>query len=308
MSDKCTILEDLCTPLQTVKTHLNNIQHNKILRSKISSFCKVEKCIVGIDEAGRGPVLGPMVYGICFCLKKEESILKKLGCADSKSLTEDKREDIFKKICFQNDFLGWAVDVISPNQISNCMLRRQVYYIYSAIGLIQLLQKNEVNVSEVYIDTVGPPEKYEEKLSKIFPDIIIKVSKKADSLFPVVSAASICAKVIRDLALKNWNFLESIKINEENGWGSGYPNDPQTKTFLKENIDPIFGFPQIVRFSWSTAQNILKDNAVPVYWSDDDNEDSDDTNTSITSFFKQSDVLSKHPFFIERNLTPAQFL
>lgn len=58
MSDKCTILEDLCTPLQTVKTHLNNIQHNKILRSKISSFCKVEKCIVGIDEAGRGPVLG----------------------------------------------------------------------------------------------------------------------------------------------------------------------------------------------------------------------------------------------------------
>lgn len=42
--------------------------------------------------------------------------------------------------------------------------------------------------------------------------------------------------------------------------------DPQTKTFLKENIDPIFGFPQIVRFSWSTAQNILKDNAVPVYW------------------------------------------
>lgn len=39
-----------------------------------------------------------------------------------------------------------------------------------------------------------------------------------------MSAASICAKVIRDLALKNWNFLESIKINEENGWGSGYPN------------------------------------------------------------------------------------
>ena len=60
-------------------------------------------------------------------------------------------------------------------------------------------------------------------LSKLFPHIKIKVSKKADSLFPVVSAASICAKVIRDLALKNWIFPENIKMNEETGWGSGYP-------------------------------------------------------------------------------------
>lgn len=111
------------------------------------------------------------------------------------------------------------------------------------------MQSNGVNVSEVYVDTVGPPEKYEvcidfkfdilvlissvnivrfifilqEKLSKIFPSINIKVSKKADALYPIVSAASICAKVIRDLTLKNWNFSEKVKINEENGWGSGYP-------------------------------------------------------------------------------------
>jgi ribonuclease HII len=101
----------------------------------------------------------------------------------------------------------------------------------------------------VYVDTVGPAEKYEvrwarrfagrafpdevpfirhcsvtqEKLNKIFADIKIKVSKKADSLFPVVSAASICAKVIRDIALKNWKFSENIKIDEKTDWGSGYP-------------------------------------------------------------------------------------
>lgn len=65
-----------------------------------------------------------MVYGICYCVKKEDEILKKLGCADSKSLTEEKREVIFKNMCQETSNLGWAVDVISPNQISNCMLRR----------------------------------------------------------------------------------------------------------------------------------------------------------------------------------------
>jgi ribonuclease H2 subunit A len=51
---------------------------------------------------------------------------------------------------------------------------------------------------------VGDPTKYEMKLMKKFPKLKIKVSKKADSLFPCVSAASICAKVTRDMLLKNW--------------------------------------------------------------------------------------------------------
>lgn len=68
--------------------------------------------------------LGPMVYGISYCVKQNDDILKKLGCADSKSLTEEKREDIFKRLCSVTEHCGWAVDIISPMHISNCMLRR----------------------------------------------------------------------------------------------------------------------------------------------------------------------------------------
>jgi hypothetical protein len=66
----------------------------------------------------------------------------------------------------------------------------------AAIELLQVIQNNGFQIKEVYIDTVGPPDKYQKKLKKFFPTIEVVVSKKADSIFPIVSAASICAKVL----------------------------------------------------------------------------------------------------------------
>ena len=160
--------------------------------------------------------------------------MKTIGCADSKTLTEEQRENLFKKLDSLNDFVGWAVEIISPNAICNSMFKRMKHSLNevshdSAIGLIRKALSVNANITSVFVDTVGPPEKYQAKLSALFPDIKITVSKKADSLFPVVSAASICAKVARDKALSDWQFKEKHFQNlkpenkDKSIWGSGYP-------------------------------------------------------------------------------------
>ena len=83
------------------------------------------------------------------------------------------------------------------------------------------------------MDTVGDPGKYEQKLLKRFPTLKIKVSKKADSLFPCVSAASICAKVTRDEVLKNWKFLEDC---QNTNFGSGYPGGSKKKILFYRKL------------------------------------------------------------------------
>lgn len=268
-----------------------------------------------MDEAGRGPVLGPMVYGISFCPISKKSILKDLGCADSKALTEEQRDEIFVNSNikeYATESIGWAVDVISPNEISTSMLRRtkrslNEVSMESAIALIKKALELEVNVAEIYVDTVGPPEKYQAKLQAIFPDIKITVAKKADSIYPIVSLASICAKVSRDHTLKVWTFREGIEVPSD-GFGSGYPGDPVTKRFLK-NFEPLFGYPRIVRFSWSTASNALDENhAYNVEFEEEEEQNEKKVKLAskkMTSFFKAEVPVKKfkrHNFFKERCL------
>ncbi|XP_076469626.1 ribonuclease H2 subunit A-like [Babylonia areolata] len=290
---------------------------NCVIESQVAERFKSEPCWLGIDEAGRGPVLGPMVYGICFSPVAEKEKFGEMGFADSKTLTEEQREEIFSKICDNNDLVGWMVHVLSPASISQSMLRRAKYNLNAlshdtAIGLVKTALDRGVNVTEVYVDTVGDPGKYQEKLKNIFPSIDITVAKKADALFPIVSAASICAKVARDRVVKNWKFAEGIDV-EDNSYGSGYPGDPATKKFLSENIDPVFGFPDLVRFSWSTAAQILERQAAEVEWEDDEEDDgSKDTGSaSLLQFFKKSGDDAKkerHRFFTDRALEPLTTL
>ena len=182
----------------------------------------------------------------------------------------------------------------------------------TAIGLVKEALRAGVRVSEVYVDTVGPPEKYQAKLEEIFPELKITVAKKADSLFPCVSAASICAKVARDHAISGWKFMEDKTFSNE--WGSGYPADPVTKKFLRDNIDPIFGFPSIVRFSWKTAETLLEEKGCHVEFEEvePDEDPSVKKNPSVKQFFVQTTKTGKFgktskrcAFFSDRKLTRA---
>lgn len=159
---------------------------------------KEKPCLLGIDEAGRGPVLGPMVYGCAYCPIDQKERISTLKFADSKALTESKREELYENLK-ADDLMGWAVDVIDPKDLSAKMLRRakvnlNTISFESAMGLIRNTLDLGVFLTEVFVDTVGDPGKYQDMLTTKFPGIRFTVSKKADSLFPIVSAASIVAK------------------------------------------------------------------------------------------------------------------
>ncbi|OVA10013.1 Ribonuclease HII/HIII [Macleaya cordata] len=227
-----------------------------------------EPCLMGIDEAGRGPVLGPMVYGCLYCPLSYEVSLASLNFADSKTLKEEKREELFE--CLKADeSIGWLADVIDPRELSAKMLKKTKINLNeishnSAIGLVSAVLDMGVLLTEVYVDTVGDADKYRIKLSERFPGIKFMVAKKADSLYPVVSGASIVAKVTRDRALRNW-VLDETAENINRNFGSGYPGDPETKAWLKDHQHSIFGFPTLVRFSWGTCTSYFKD-MVEVLW------------------------------------------
>ncbi|XP_043223477.1 ribonuclease H2 subunit A-like isoform X1 [Amphibalanus amphitrite] len=281
-----------------------------LITSDIPAICKSEPCMIGIDEAGRGPVLGPMVYGCAYCPISKLEDLKSLKCADSKTLSLDQREKLLTLINENADFIGWEVEILSPSFISQNMFRRAKYNLNwmshdAAIALISRAREAGVNVTQVFVDTVGPPEKYQAKLEARFPGLQITVSKKADALFPTVSAASICAKVVRDRALETWRCPETVPMDVTK-LGSGYPADPQTKRFLAEGMDPVFGFPSLVRFSWSTCQTLLDKSAVGVQWEESDEEmDEAVQNTpSVASFFGGGSA-QRHVFFTECRLKPA---
>ncbi|KAI9302701.1 ribonuclease HII [Cunninghamella echinulata] len=205
-----------------------------------------------------------MVYAVSFCPLSRYEEFKALGFDDSKKLTHEKRLQLADIIQQSNDYVGWAVKVISPQDISTNMFNRvnpvnlnQLAH-NATMELISLVIDNKINLTEVYVDPVGPSKSYQEKLTKYFPGISFTVEPKADALYPIVSAASICAKVTRDQITKNWIWTEpGLQLSKE--FGSGYPSDPNTVLWLDNNEVPFFGYPSIIRFSWKTITNRLEE-------------------------------------------------
>jgi len=300
-----------------ISESVNDNTTTYVIASHIPDICKTEPCCLGIDEAGRGPVLGPMVYGICFCPISMKEKLANLGFADSKTLKESDRDKLMKVIEENHDFIGWSIKIISSTSISNDMLKRcrlslnQISH-DAAIELTKKSIADGADIKEMFVDTVGPAEKYQEKLSYIFPKVDVTVESKADAKFPCVSAASICAKVSRDRCIKQWKFTELEGTDKcDMPYGSGYPADPDTKKWLASVMDPVFGFPQFVRFSWSTASIITDKDAVAVSWEDEDDDENSKGMAKMSSYFsvkKEKKEVERCIFFKDRNMVQCSEL
>ncbi|CAK7900614.1 ribonuclease H2 subunit A [[Candida] anglica] len=242
-----------------------------------------EPVYLGVDEAGRGPVLGPMVYGIAYCLEKYSKELKKFGFADSKTLKEEKRTELFQIMDQEehelNVNVGWATRTMTARDISSGMLQpshgKGSYNLNeqahdATIQLVREVIQSGVNVKYLYVDTVGPPTTYQAKLQREFPGINVTVAKKADSIYPIVSTASVVAKVTRDMNLQY--YVDNLAtIDDGRKLGSGYPSDPNTSKWLNGMVDPVFGWNfGLVRFSWQTAKDsLVRNGAVDVIYEHD---------------------------------------
>ncbi|WEW61836.1 ribonuclease H2 subunit A [Emydomyces testavorans] len=259
------------------------------------SLIEPTQCILGVDEAGRGPVLGPMVYSAFYLpLPLHRSLLaEEHQFNDSKVLTPGVRSNLMRLLCSPGHPLqkscGWAVKVLSAQDISAGMQRpgAAMYNLNAqamdaTVEIIRgIVEERGVDVKEVYIDTIGNPQTYQKKLERIFPSLKITVAKKADALFPCVSAASVCAKVTRDAALEVcYEELRKERAGMDgmehmnDGWGSGYPSDSKCVTWLKKEMHPLFGWGNECRFSWGTAKELLEVKAgLKVDWPTDEDEE-----------------------------------
>ena len=196
--------------------------------------------ILGIDEAGRGSVLGPMVIAGVLVPEKMEKVLERMGVKDSKRLTPNRRTILSRKL---KKMFPYETVVISAREIDD--LRAQ------GVNLNEIeknaMESIRLNPEKAIVDAVDvKAERFQENL-RHDTGIDVIAEHKADDKYIEVSAASIIAKAERDDYIKEIN-KEYIKSG---GIGSGYPSDPTTKEFLSNyTYDEM---PDFVRKSWATV-------------------------------------------------------
>jgi len=204
--------------------------------------------IAGVDEAGRGCVIGPLVVAGVAVKTENMQFLTELGVKDSKLLTAKKREALYPEIIKLTE--NHHIIKVPPAQIDKVVLSSRVLHKLNRLEaqtmakIIEILKPNEayVDAADVLEDRFGY------HISECLKIKIKIVSQhKADRTFPVVSAASIIAKVERD--------SEIAKLRLKYGdFGSGYLTDDKTMVFLKRLLDDKGDFPSFVRKSWKPAQ------------------------------------------------------
>ena len=201
--------------------------------------------ICGVDEAGKGPVMGPMV--VAAVSVENAKLIEKLGFKDSKLLSSQRRLELFNLIK-QN--YSYEIEIINVEEIDEYRMKNQLNLL-NRKAFEKVISR--LNPKVAYVDAADVNEERfgrEIKINLTNPNDTDVISMhKADSMIPVVAAASIIAKQTRELEIK--------KLKKEIGdFGSGYPSDERTIKFLKSYFHDNSRWPPGTRKSWKTIERI----------------------------------------------------
>lgn len=224
------------------------------------------KIRIGLDEAGRGCVLGPLfVASVIFESEDDDKYFEELGVKDSKQLAAKKREDLFEVITSKCSFF---YDAVYPEQIDSENLNYLEFCLMTSLSSSAIEKSvnlhEDIPKFEIYIDC---PEtnckKHAFEIKTVVShswivDLNIISEHKADDKYIIVGASSIVAKVLRDREIKKIK----KKYNSEYGdIGSGYPSDWKTKKFLEDFFRKNKSFPPEARMKWGTVEKIRRMNS-----------------------------------------------
>ncbi len=207
----------------------------------------------GVDEAGRGSIIGPLVVAGVSIRKSKMSELRKMGVRDSKSLTPKARAKLFGEIIDVADSV--CVRKVGPAEVDDFVSLR---------GLNRLEAKVMANVidnigaDDVYVDCCDVnPARYRVTIGQYLVRSPWRLHSlhHADSLNVAVSAASIIAKVTRDRE------IQKIRNEHGPGIGSGYPSDETTMDFIKSWVELNGAAPEFARRSWKPLRALLEQRA-----------------------------------------------
>jgi ribonuclease HII len=209
--------------------------------------------IAGIDEAGRGAVIGPMILACVSIDSKDSKKLEVIGVKDSKELTPKKREELFKQI--ESIAKDIVVVKVSACKISSFKAKGINLDKLEAMKIAEMITM--IDADKIYIDSIEQNSgKFEKMIKEFLPDekknAKLVVKNYLDESISVVSAASIIAKVERDKE------IEEIKKQVNFDFGVGYSHDERTREFIEKILQTEDHPPSYLRIHWETVQDIAR--------------------------------------------------
>lgn len=251
--------------------------------------------VMGIDEAGRGALIGPLVVAGAVIDKKDEKKLKALGVKDSKELSPKRREELAALI--EKTAKSIVVLRVPACKIYTYTKNKVNLNKIEAMKMAEMIEM--VNFDKIYIDAPQKvdsesikPNKFMDLIRNFIQDkkkkdVDMVVENYLDESIPVVSAASIIAKVERD------SQIDELKRKLNFDFGNGYPSNPKSVEFLEKNLKESKEPSPYIRWHWSSVfdavDRLLNDGIELQPWVRKEILQEDSWQRKIKDFFKKKE-------------------